>query len=328
MNKRLIILSGPACVGKGPLKAAIDRFFPQIRYSDIPVIKSKESRPNGPRPGEDRLWNDPDYFRAAQDLNSLKSDARYLLGACRGLPQALDLNKVKQSDADVVLIEVYHTLGSQLKESRYLEGIDVISVFVSPVSKFDILDLKRCGVNISQYLTSLMLAKLTARSRSMGEMLTQKTVDDLVARAQGTYAELSDANRYSFVIANRDGEGSSNWNRSLCSTFISRPEGDAMRATAALAAILAGDTCVPHTEVWNEEVMREGTPTFAAYEPDQRHPRKICFADSRPDEPGGGDIDNDFYADFDFYGTVDEALAEASRISREVYGGDFVFWLA
>lgn len=328
MRKRLVILSGPACVGKGPMKAAIDMFFPEIHYSDIPVIKSKESRPNGPRPGEEEQWKDPDFFRAAKDINILKTNARYLVGDCRGFPQALDLNKVKQNDAEVIFIEVYHTLGSKLKESGYLEGIDVTSVFVSPISELDILDLKWCGVNLSQYLTDLMFAKLIARSRFMNETLTQKTINDIITRAKDVNAELANAYKYSLVIVNRDGEGSTNWNRSPSSTFISKPEGDAMRATNALAAVLKGNLSTPHTEVWNENVMHDGNPTFATDEPNQRHLRKICFADSRPGEPGGGGIDNDFYADYDFYGTVDDALAEANRIRREVYGGDFVFWLA
>ena len=265
MSKRLVILSGPACVGKGPMKAAIDRFFPEICYADIPVIKSKESRPNGPRPGEEKIWNDPGFFRTKEELNELKPNPQYLVSECRGLPQALDLSKVAQSVADVVFIEVYHTLGSQLKESKhlakYLAGIEVTSVFISPLSKLEILDLKQCDVNLSLHLKGIMLSKLTTRSRFMGDTLTPATVKDLVKRSLDAYAELADAYRYSLVIVNRDGEGSSNWNRSPRSFFINRPEGDAMRASTALASILAGDTCPPHTEVWNEDVMHEDSLT-------------------------------------------------------------------
>ncbi len=54
---------------------------------------------------------------------------------------------------------------------------------------------------------------------------------------------------------------------------------------------------------------------------------KIGFACSPPDEPGCGCPDGDFYAEYSLPGTYSEAEKEASRISYEVYSGDFCWWI-
>ncbi|MFV0444382.1 MAG: hypothetical protein ACK5Q5_12500 [Planctomycetaceae bacterium] len=53
----------------------------------------------------------------------------------------------------------------------------------------------------------------------------------------------------------------------------------------------------------------------------------ICFADSYPDEPGTGGPDNDYYAEYEHFGSRREAEREAREISFERYRGDFVWWL-
>jgi len=54
---------------------------------------------------------------------------------------------------------------------------------------------------------------------------------------------------------------------------------------------------------------------------------KINFACTRPGEPGCGCPDNDFFASHDFFGTYEEAEAEARRLSWERYRGDFQHWI-
>ena len=63
MKKRLIILSGPSCVGKSPLTAAVKKFQPEIKFVQVAVIKSKESRYDKPRPDELAVWKNPDCWR-------------------------------------------------------------------------------------------------------------------------------------------------------------------------------------------------------------------------------------------------------------------------
>ena len=60
---------------------------------------------------------------------------------------------------------------------------------------------------------------------------------------------------------------------------------------------------------------------------EKREMFEIHFACTLPDEPGCGCPDNDFYASYDFWGTIDEARNEAKRISYEKYRGDFTWWI-
>jgi len=53
----------------------------------------------------------------------------------------------------------------------------------------------------------------------------------------------------------------------------------------------------------------------------------IHFACSYPGEPGCGCPDNNFHAEHEFYGTREQAEAEAARISIEKYRGDCVWWI-
>ena len=68
MAKRLVILSGPSCVGKGPVVAAVKKFKIEIEHEEIPVIKSRESRNNIPRPDDEKVWKNKDYWRTAEEI--------------------------------------------------------------------------------------------------------------------------------------------------------------------------------------------------------------------------------------------------------------------
>jgi guanylate kinase len=63
---RLIILSGPSCVGKSPLTRALARFYPAIwdRLRKLVLFNSRSPRP-GERDGEDY------HFRILADVNRL-----------------------------------------------------------------------------------------------------------------------------------------------------------------------------------------------------------------------------------------------------------------
>jgi hypothetical protein len=64
---RLVILSGPSCVGKSPLHRALARFHPELsdRLHKLVLINSR-----APRPGE---FDGKDYhFRTRSQIESLK----------------------------------------------------------------------------------------------------------------------------------------------------------------------------------------------------------------------------------------------------------------
>jgi guanylate kinase len=229
-TKRLIILSGPSCVGKGPLIAALNTYYPDIVYKVIPIIKSKESRPNGPRPDEQHQWDNPAYFRSNDDILKHTSNEEYLVGTCRGFPQALDLKQIKDNAFPLLFIEAHHTIGTQLKNKDYLKTVDVKTIFLSPLGKQEIIDLKQVGVDTVHYLSQIMLHKLTVRARFQGKKINEALFADIIMRANEAPEEIRNASNYNYIIVNHDAEGNPNWHRSPEGIFENPPEADAKRA--------------------------------------------------------------------------------------------------
>ncbi len=66
-NNRLVIFSGPSCVGKSPLAKALERFYPELYNSMKPLVlyNSRAARP-GEADGVDY------YFRTEQEIEKLK----------------------------------------------------------------------------------------------------------------------------------------------------------------------------------------------------------------------------------------------------------------
>lgn len=254
-EKGFIVLSGPSCVGKGPLVAALNRFHPDLKYSEIPVIKSKDSRPNGPRPGEEDIWENEDYFRTSEAIYDLEDNPQFVVGMCRDLPQAVDLEKVKKNKAKLLFIEIYYSLGAKLLTSTFLKpkNIQTTTLFLSPISRIEIEDLKADNVDVARHVRQLMVAKQLARKRYQGKKAILN--EDIDARATDAYNELLYACKCDRVIINRDGEGSPNWHRLPKGPFTARPEGDAGRALAALLYILTESEPSEQCEDWKGLVI-------------------------------------------------------------------------
>src|SRR5206468_2378952 len=82
---RLVILSGPSCVGKTPLAKALGRFHPDLSAKLQPIVLYN-SRP--PRPGE---RDGEDYhFRSREQIEALRDRERHVVMDLRGDLQALD----------------------------------------------------------------------------------------------------------------------------------------------------------------------------------------------------------------------------------------------
>src|ERR687891_493163 len=91
-NGRLVILSGPSCVGKSPLTKALARFYPELRNRLQPLVlyNSRE-----PRPGE---VDGVDYhFRSREEIEILKAKNHFVVMDVRGDLQALDLQELSES---------------------------------------------------------------------------------------------------------------------------------------------------------------------------------------------------------------------------------------
>ena len=84
---RLVILSGPSCVGKTPVTKALKRLYPDLAAKLTPLVLYNS---RAPRPGEQ---SDVDYhFRTREQVDMLRAEARYVVLDVRGDLQALDLD--------------------------------------------------------------------------------------------------------------------------------------------------------------------------------------------------------------------------------------------
>src|SRR5574340_526026 len=89
---RLVILSGPSCVGKSPLVKALKRLHPDLagKLERLVLHNSRE-----PRPGEQSGVDS--HFGTRARLEALRSDPRYVVLDVRGDLQALDLEDLSDT---------------------------------------------------------------------------------------------------------------------------------------------------------------------------------------------------------------------------------------
>src|SRR5579864_5288461 len=244
---RLVILSGPSCVGKSPLTRAMAKFHPQV-WNRLKKLVLSNSRT--PRPYE--VDGEDYHFRTRNQIEALKLNHRYAVLEVRGDLQALDVEELKalleRSDA----FEGNPFVGRLLQTHPLLADVQRLSMFLSPLSKDEIVYLKAPERNISleHFLTDLMRRKLLRRARQQGE-LSLKQLENIETRASSAYHELKEAWHFQYVIPNHDGEDSDNWET------LYYPIGDARTSLHALVALLEGGGAVPPVvEKWDEDVLQ------------------------------------------------------------------------
>ena len=244
---RLVILSGPSCVGKGPLYAALRRFYPT--WADrLDRLVLYDSR--APRPGE---VDGVDYhFRSRSFIEALRRKEDYMVFEVRGDLQALDVGeleeKLKRSD---VFFEGNPFIGRGLLEFIEQNEVECLSVFLSPLSQEEVVYLQTLArdVSLPDFLTDVMRRKLLRRTAKQKGILSLKELEDIEVRAKSAYQELKQAWRFDAVIPNHDGEDGENWDA------FYHPLGDARKALLSFAALLENQTA-RHVEKWGPELVR------------------------------------------------------------------------
>jgi len=243
---RLVILSGPSCVGKSPLYKALGRFYPELqsRFHKLVLVNSR-----APRPGE---LDGVDYhFRTRAQLEALHKDDRYLVLGVRSDLQALDLPEMesllRRGD---VFFEGNPFVGHALQTHPRLASVNRLSIFVSPLSQEEIAFLKAPERNLSlqELVTDVMRRKLLRRTRRQKGELSAADLKDIETRASSAYRELQRAWSFQHVIPNHDGEDSDHWEA------FYYPIGDARKTLAAFAALLKGEAAAG-VEKWEEYLL-------------------------------------------------------------------------
>ncbi len=243
---RLVIVSGPSCVGKTPLYKSLAKFHPELHQRLRRLVMWNSRRP---RPGE---VDGVDYhFRTRIQIESLRSESRYALIEVRTDLQALDVEELESQLARAdVFFEGSPFVGCALEEHPRLACTNKLSIFVSPLSREEIVYLRAPERNVSlpDMVTDIMRRKLLRRTRRQKQELSAKDLEDIETRAGSAYREMKLAWRFQHVIPNHDGEDSDNWEA------FYYPIGDARKAVTALASLLKGEVPVG-VEKWEEGLL-------------------------------------------------------------------------
>ena len=227
---RLVILSGPSCVGKSPLARALARFHPELhrRLQKLVLYNSRDPRP-GEKDGVDY------HFRTRAQIEALRKEKKFAVLDVRGDAQALDLPELtallERGDA---FFEGNPFVARVLLTHPSLTRVKRLSMFLAPLSKEEILFLKDPAHNLSlpDLITDVMRRKLLRRTRHQKGELSAKDLENIERRAGSAFRELQEAVHFEWVIPNHDGEDSDNWEA------FYYPLGDARRALLAVVGLL------------------------------------------------------------------------------------------
>lgn len=245
LNK-LIILTGPSCIGKSPLEKALTRIRPDIRKSLHKLLLYND---RSPRPGE---RDGIDYhFSTTAQLNAFKNNPDFIFMNVRGDLQALDLKElVKILEESHAFFEGNPYVAKAMLDHPRLSAFPGLSVFLSPLSKEEIIELKEPArkVDLVKLLQEIMRRKQLRRKTKQKMEISLNDLEDIERRVKSAYEELSMAWQFDYVIPNHDGEESDNWE------MFYYPLGDARRTLLAFTDLLEGN--IPAiAEKWDKELL-------------------------------------------------------------------------
>jgi len=243
---RLIILSGPSCVGKSPLYAALKKFYPQLagRLTKLVLYDSRSARP-GEVDGVDF------HFRTREYIEGLRGKEGFTVFEVRGDLQVLDTRELEEKlAASDVYFDGNPYIASGLLDFIEKHATQYLSVFLSPLSRDEVLEFKAPGrsTSLPDLLTDMMRRKLLRRTTRQKGLLSRQDLENIEVRAASAYGELKQAWRCNYVIPNHDGEDSDNWDA------FYYPAGDARQALLAFAGLIEGKKPA-WVETWERDLV-------------------------------------------------------------------------
>lgn len=200
MGKKLVILSGPSCVGKGPLREALRRHYPDLDYAEPVLCHSRPPRFKK----QSQRWeiHGADYYFLPRGMFATLDRRNFIVVKIRTQYQAVDLRQLKQlfEEYDTVLTEAHPPLALKLMDwTNDQSDIKSVGVFLKPLSDEEIKKgAEGEGVSQEEFLYRTMREKIERR----GEDAPSK----IEGRARGAWEEIKYAEQYDHVIINHAGE--------------------------------------------------------------------------------------------------------------------------
>ncbi|MEQ8175864.1 MAG: hypothetical protein ABRQ26_12430 [Syntrophomonadaceae bacterium] len=239
---KFVMLSGPSCVGKGPLCQALETLYPQManKLRKLVLYNSRKPRP-GEQEGVDY------YFRSRTEMEGLGQKERFVLLNVRGDLQGVDLDELSSviGQGQDIFFEGNPFVPRALWELPDLKQIPILKVFLSPLSRSEIVWYKQLGVNLEEMVIDIQRRKLLRRTQKQKGILSLPDLEDIEKRARSAPVELQLAWQFNWVIPNHDGEDSENWNA------FYYPVGDALKAVQCFADLLQGGQSA-YAENWEK----------------------------------------------------------------------------
>ena len=244
---RLIILTGPSCIGKSPLDRVLKRLYPGLRKNMQKLVLFND---RSPRPGE--IEGQDYYFRKREQIEAFRLDGKYIVMGVRGDLQALNLKELSAMlKKNNVFYEGNPYVAEILQTHPQLKDTPKLSVFLSPLSQEEIrffLEPNR-NVRLPDFITEVMRRKQLRRKTHQKIELSFRDLDDIETRASSAYREMKMAWQFDFVIPNHDGEDSDNWE------LFYYPIGEARKTLLSFIALLEGKEA-PGVEKWEKGLLQ------------------------------------------------------------------------
>ena len=244
---RFVMLSGPSCVGKGPLYGALRKFYPDLAESlqQVVLYNSRDPRP-GEREGLDY------YFRSRAEIQELAKKPGFTSANVRGDLQAIEIAGIEailEQNKDA-FFEGNPFIPAKLSELKELKDIATLKIFLAPLGREEIVYFKdpQQRTNLEKLLQDIMRRKLLRRTKRQKINLSLKDLENIEQRVASAIVELREAWKFDYVIPNHDGEDSEHWDA------FYYPIGDARKALLAFAALLQGEI-PPGVEKWEKDLV-------------------------------------------------------------------------
>jgi guanylate kinase len=249
-SNRIIILTGPSCAGKTPLKKALGRLYPEFFESLLPVVLYNSRRPRpGEKDGEDY------HFRRRGFIDSLRDNDRYIVVEARGDLQALDTDEFGGLlEKGNPFYEGNPFVAGAILEDERLARVPRLSVYISPLSRDEIRYLSdpEKNADLPSMIAEMMRRKLLRRTSRHKGVISAVDLENVETRARSAWDELLLASKFDFVLPNHDGEDSDNWDA------FHYPLGDARATLEAFVSLLEGEPS-PLAERWGRHMFRRNS---------------------------------------------------------------------